>query len=315
MPSRPWTAADIPDLRGRTAVVTGANSGLGLETTRELARKGARVVMACRSRDRAEDARADVASDVPGADLAVEVLDLASLDSVRDFAGRYGDTYDRLDVLCCNAGIMAVPRSETEDGFETQFGVNVLGHFALAGLLLGALRETAHSRVVWLSSTAAWFGSVRFGDLNAERDYDRWRAYNQSKLADLMLALEMNRRLQNAGATTLSIAAHPGLSNTNLQTTSVEKNGSVLEKAMYELGMDRVAMTAAEGALPQLRAATDPFARGGAFYGPKHRMRGEPVETNPPGAALDLGARAHLWAECERLTGVAVLTDAALAER
>ena len=134
MPSRPWTAADIPDLSGRTAVVTGANSGLGLETTRELARKGARVVMACRSRDRAERARDDVRRDVPDADLSVELLDLASLDSVGAFAERFGD--GRLDVLYCNAGIMAIPRSETDDGFETQFGVNVLGHFALAGRLL-----------------------------------------------------------------------------------------------------------------------------------------------------------------------------------
>ena len=309
MPSRPWTAADIPDLTGRTAVVTGANSGLGLETTRELARKGAHVVMACRNEDKAKRARAEVRRDVPDATVDVEVLDLASLDSVRGFAGRYGDAYDRLDLLYCNAGVMAIPRSETEDGFETQFGVNVLGHFALAGLLLDTLLDTDGSRVVWLSSMAAWSGSISFGDLQGEASYGRWSAYNQSKLADLMLAFEMNRRLQNAGTTTLSLAAHPGLSNTNLQAASVEKNDSAVEKALYSLGMDRVAMTAAEGALSQLRAGTDPFARGGAFYGPKYRMRGEPVETNPPGKALSLGARAHLWAECERLTGVPVLSD------
>ena len=293
--------------------MTGANSGLGLETTRELARKGARVVMACRSRDRAEDARADVERDVPGADLAIEILDLASLASVRDLAERYGSTYDRLDALCCNAGIMAIPRSETDDGFETQFGVNVLGHFALTGLLLDDLLGTEGSRVVWLSSMAAWMGSIHFNDLQGEASYDRWRAYNQSKLADLMLALEMNRRLQNAGSTTLSLAAHPGLSNTNLQSTSVEKNGSLVEKAMYSLGMDRIAMAPAEGVLPQLRAMADPFARGGAFYGPHGRMRGKPVEVNPPTSALDLGVRAHLWAECERLTGVEMLSEAALA--
>ena len=307
MPSRPWTAADIPDLSGRTAVVTGANSGLGLETTRELARKGARVVMACRNRDKAEAARADVLRDAPGATVDVEVLDLASLDSVRAFAERFGD--GRLDVLYCNAGVMAIPRSETDDGFETQFGVNVLGHFALVGRLLDALLATDGSRVVWLSSMAAWTGTIAFGDLQGRESYSRWGAYNQSKLADLMLAFEMNRRLQNAGATTLSVAAHPGLSNTNLQQTSAEKSGSVVEKALYSLGMDRVAMTAAEGALPQLRAGTDPFARGGAFYGPKHRARGVPVEVNPPGRALSLGQRAHLWAECERLTGVSALSD------
>lgn len=309
MPSRSWTAAAIPDLTGRTAVVTGANSGLGLETTRELARKGARVVMACRNEGKAKHARAEVRRDVPDAAVDVEVLDLASLDSVRDFAERFGSAYDRLDLLYCNAGVMAVPRSETDDGFETQFGVNVLGHFALAGRLLDALLATEGSRVVWLSSLAAWSGSISFGDLQGRERYGRWSAYNQSKLADLMLALEMNRRLQNAGATALSLAAHPGLSNTNLQQTSAEESGSALEKALYGLGMDRVAMTAAEGALPQLRAGTDPFARGGAFFGPKYKMRGAPVETNPPSGALRPGTRARLWAECERLTGVSMLSD------
>ena len=309
MPSRSWTAADIPDLSGRTAVVTGANSGLGLETTRELARKGAHVVMACRNEDKARRARAEVRRDVPAAAVDVEIVDLASLDSVRDFAGRFSNVYDRLDLLYCNAGIMAIPRGETEDGFETQFGVNVLGHFALTGLLLNVLLETDGSRVVWLSSMAAWSGSISFGDLQGRESYGRWSAYNQSKLADLLLAFEMNRRLQNAGTATLSLAAHPGLSNTNLQETSAEKSGSVVEKALYSLGMDRIAMTQAEGALPQLRAGTDPFARGGAFYGPDHRMRGKPVEVNPPARALDMGVRAHLWAECERLTDVPMLSD------
>ncbi len=307
MPTRPWTADDIPDLTGRTAVVTGANSGLGLETTRELARKGAHVVMACRSEDRARSARAEVRRDVPGAKLDVEILDLARLDSVRQFAEGYA--HDRLDVLYCNAGIMAIPRSETDDGFETQFGVNVLGHFALVGRLLGRLLATDDSRVVWLSSMAAWSGKIHFQDLQGEESYGRWRAYNQSKLADLMLGIDMNRRLQAAGETTISVIAHPGLSNTDLQSTSAEKSDSFVEKALYSLTMDRIAMTAAEGALPQLRAGTDPFARGGAFYGPNHKMRGVPVEVNPPERALNPGARAHLWRVCEELTGVAYLSD------
>lgn len=307
MPTRPWTAADIPDLTGRTAVVTGANSGLGLETTRELARKGAHVVMACRSEDRARRARAEIRQDVPDATLDVEILDLASLDSVRQFAEGYD--HDRLDVLYCNAGLMAIPRSETEDGFETQFGVNVLGHFALVGRLLDRLLATEGGRVVWLSSMAAWSGKIDFRDLQGERSYGRWRAYNQTKLADLMLGIDMNRRLQAAGETTISLAAHPGLSNTNLQSASVEENGSVIEKAIYSVTMDRIAMTQAEGALPQLRAGTDPFACGGAFYGPDHRMRGVPVEVNPPSQALNPGARAHLWAVCENLTGVSFLSD------
>ena len=307
--ARHWSPSDIPDLTGRTAVVTGANSGLGKETTRELARKGARVVMACRSEDRARRARAEILRDVGEADVVVELLDLASLDSVRQFAETVRSTYDRLDVLYCNAGIMAIPRSETADGFETQFGVNVLGHFALVGRLLPLLEATEGSRTVWLSSMAAWPGKISFSDLQGERSYGRWRAYNQTKLADLMLAYEMNRRLQDAGSSSVALAAHPGLSNTDLQSTSVEKNGSKIEGLAYSLLMDRLAMTPLQGALPQLRAGTDPRARGGAFYGPRYRMRGHAVEVNPPTQALDAKVRARLWAACEDLTDVSFLSE------
>ena len=307
--ARHWSPSDIPDLTGRTAVVTGANSGLGKETTRELARKGARVVMACRSEDRARRARAEILRDVGEADVVVELLDLASLDSVRQFAETVRSTYDRLDVLYCNAGIMAIPRSETADGFETQFGVNVLGHFALVGRLLPLLEATEGSRTVWLSSMAAWPGKISFSDLQGERSYGRWRAYNQTKLADLMLAYEMNRRLQDAGESSVALAAHPGLSNTDLQATSAEKSDSTIESVFYSLTMDRIAMTALQGALPQLRAGTDPRARGGAFYGPRYKMRGHAVEVNPPTKALDAKVRARLWRECERLTGVSFLSD------
>jgi len=287
-------------------VVTGANSGLGLETTRALARKGARVVMACRSRDRAQAARADVLADIPEADLVIGSLDLASLDSVRAFAEGFSEK--RLDLLVCNAGIMAIPRSETADGFETQFGVNVLGHFALAGRLLPRLLATDGSRTVWLSSMAAWPGKIRFSDLQGAKRYGRWSAYNQSKLADLMLGLDMNRRLQAAGAASLAMVAHPGFSNTDLQTTSVAKNGSKVEGLFYDVFMDRVAMSAAEGAEAQLRAATDPQARGGAVYGPRFRMRGPAVEVAPPKQALDAATRARLWTACEEATGVAFLS-------
>jgi protochlorophyllide reductase len=306
---RPWSTSDIPDLSGRTAVVTGANSGLGKATARELARRGAHVVMACRSRDRAEDARADLLAEVPDADLPVELLDLASLVSVEAFAKRFADEYDRLDLLYCNAGIMAVPRGETEDGFEMQFGVNVLGHFALIGRLLPMLLDTEASRVVTLSSMAAWSGKIYFDDLGLERSYGRWKAYNQSKLADLMLALELDRRLHARGATSKALAAHPGLSNTDLQTTSVSKNGSKAEELFYSLTMDRIAQTPARGAEPQLRAGTDPLARGGAFYGPKYFLRGHAVEISTPRAALDARARVQLWDACQQLTGVATLSD------
>ena len=307
--ARHWSLSDIPGLAGRTAVVTGANSGLGKATARELARAGARVVMACRSPARAEAARQDIRREVPGAALDVEILDLASLDSVRRFAERVQEQHDRLDVLYCNAGIMAIPRSETEDGFETQFGVNVLGHFALVGRLLPLLQATPGSRTVWLSSLAAWGGKISFSDLQLEQSYGRWKAYNQSKLADLMLALEMNRRLQDAGSDSVALAAHPGFSNTDLQSTSVEKNGSKAEALFYALAMDRLAMTPEQGALPQLRAGTDPRARGGAFYGPRRWMRGHAVEVNPPTQALDARVRARLWAACEQLTGVSFLSE------
>ncbi len=309
--SQPWSTSDIPNLSGRTAVVTGANSGLGKETTRELARHGARVVMACRSRDRAEQAHAEILADVPDADLVIELLDLASLASVADFAERFTSEYDRLDLLYCNAGIMAIPRGETKDGFEMQFGVNVLGHFALVGHLLPILLATENSRIIALSSMAAWSGKLHFDDLNLERSYGRWKAYNQSKLADLMLTFELDHRLHERGETTKALAAHPGLSNTDLQTTSVEKNGSKIEELLYGLTMDRIAQTAAQGAEPQLRAGTDPLARGGAFYGPKHYFRGRAVEVNPPKAALDAAARARLWEACEQLTGVSYLSNGA----
>ena len=306
---RHWSPSDIPDLAGRTAVVTGANSGLGKETTRELARAGARVVMACRSEARAQTARAEILRDVGEAEIEVGALDLADLGSVRRFAEAAPERLGRLDLLYCNAGIMAVPRSETADGFETQFGVNVLGHFALVGQLLPLLLATEGSRTVWLSSLAAWSGSIHLQDLQLARGYGRWTAYNQSKLADLMLAVEMNRRLQNEGAASVALAAHPGLSNTDLQTTSVEKTGSKVEGLLYSLTMDRVAMTPLQGALPQLRAGTDPRARGGAFYGPRYKVRGHAVEVNPPTAALDAKVRAQLWTACEGLTDVPFLSE------
>ena len=312
-----WTEADIPDLSGRTAVVTGANSGLGKATAQALAAHGAAVVMACRSRQRADDACAEIRQAVPDADLVVEQLDLARLDSVERFAGQFHERHGRLDLLYCNAGIMAIPRSETEDGFETQFGVNVLGHFALAGRLLPMLLETEGSRTVWLSSMAAWFGHLRFSDLQGKKGYGRWKAYNQSKLADLMLGLEMNARLQAQGAASMALVAHPGLSNTDLQTTSVEQSSGTLEakveRFFYGLTMDRLAMTGAEGARPQLRAGTDPHARGGAFYGPRHQMRGRAVEINPPKQALSAPKRTRLWSACEDLTGVSFLSEKASA--
>ena len=310
---RPWTRADIPDLSGKTAIVTGANSGLGKATAEALAANGCAVVMACRSRQRADEARADIRQRHPDADLTVEMLDLSRLESVQSFAEAFLDGHARLDLLYCNAGVMAVPRRTTEDGFETQFGVNVLGHFALAGRLLPMLLKTEGSRTIWLSSLAAWMGTLRFHDLQGETSYGRWQAYNQSKLADLMLGLEMNARLQAAGAASMALVAHPGLTHTDLQSTSVEESSGKVEAKvegfLYGLTMERLAMTPEEGARPQLRAGTDPQARGGAFYGPRHQMRGRAVEVNPPKQALSAGKRGRLWRACEELTGVSFLSE------
>src|SRR4249919_3584156 len=213
--STKWTADQIPDQTGRTAVVTGANSGLGLSTARELARAGAHVVLACRNLEKGQAALAEVGS---GAEL--EALDLASLDSVKGFAERFLASHDGLDLLINNAGLMAPPRGVTADGFELQFGTNVLGHFALTGRLLEALEGREDARVVTLSSNASKLGKIHFDDLQLERRYNRWRAYNQSKLGDLMLALELDRRLRAAGSTVRSFGAHPGYSATNLQSAA-----------------------------------------------------------------------------------------------
>src|SRR5829696_5851911 len=209
-----WDAKDIPDQSGRTAVVTGANSGLGLVTTRELARAGARVVMACRNLTKGEAARREIEAAVPGAALELEELDLSSLDSVRAFADRFDGG---LDLLVNNAGVMATPRRRTADGFELQFGTNHLGHFALTELLLPAMEGRPDARVVTLSSTAHRTGRIAFDNLSGDRRYFRWRAYGQAKLANLLFALELERRLRAAGSTIKSMAAHPGYAATNLQ--------------------------------------------------------------------------------------------------
>ncbi len=225
-----WTAGDVPDQRGRTIAITGANSGLGLETTRELARNGATVIMATRSTERGEEAARDVREDVPDADLRVEECDLANLESVRSVADRLAD--EPIDVLINNAGVMAIPRSETDDGFETQFGVNHLGHFALTGLLLETLTtdEGEPARVVTVSSGVHERGEIDFDDLQSADAYDKWAAYAQSKLANVLFAYELERRFLTAGMNAESMAVHPGYANTRLQFRGPERSGSRLRK-------------------------------------------------------------------------------------
>ncbi|QFU81678.1 oxidoreductase [Natronorubrum aibiense] len=300
-----WTAADIPPQHDRTVIVTGANSGIGLETTREIARNGATVIMACRDTDRGEDAARDVRSDVPDADLRIEDCDLARLESIRAFADRLGD--DPVDVLINNAGTMAIPRRETADGFETQFGVNHLGHFALTGLALENLRTDGSkpARVVTVSSGLHERGELEFDDLQSERDYDRWDAYSQSKLANVCFAYELERRFRAGGVNARSVAVHPGYADTRLQSRSVEDRGRVA-RAATRLANTVLAQSAERGALPTLYAATAPDVEGGGYYGPGGlmNMRGTPERQASSDRSYDRETARRLWTVSSDLTGV-----------
>jgi NAD(P)-dependent dehydrogenase (short-subunit alcohol dehydrogenase family) len=300
--SAKWTAEQIPDQSGRTAIVTGANSGLGLATARELARAGARVVLACRDTAKGRTAQAEIEAAVPGADLRLEALDLASLDSVRAFSGRVGGDPAGLDLLINNAGVMATPRRHTDDGFELQFGTNHLGHFALTGLLLGELEGRDDARVVTLSSGAHRIGRIAFDDLGGERRYFRWSAYGQSKLANLLFALELDRRLRAAGSTVKSLAAHPGYAATNLQTAGPP----LVDALIMRVGNALIAQSEDMGALPTLYAATEPGLEGGTFVGPDGfaEQRGHPKPVAPNSAARDEAVARRLWEVSERMTGV-----------
>jgi NAD(P)-dependent dehydrogenase (short-subunit alcohol dehydrogenase family) len=300
--SSKWTADQIPDQSGRTAVVTGGNSGLGLETTRQLARAGARVVLACRDTAKGEAARKRIRADVPDGDIEVAALDLASLASVRDFAERIGSQATGLDLLINNAGVMAPPRRETADGFELQFGTNHLGHFALTAQLLGAMEGREDPRVVTVSSGAHRMGKINFDDLQSERGYSRWRAYGQSKLANLLFAFELDRRLRAAGSPIKSLAAHPGYSATNLQSAAPP----FLDRMVMVFTNKLLAQSAEMGALPQLYAATNPEAEGGTYIGPDGiaEQRGHPKPVGSSAAARNEETARRLWEVSEELTGV-----------
>ncbi|HET8821427.1 MAG TPA: oxidoreductase [Thermoleophilaceae bacterium] len=297
-----WDASRIPGQTGRVAVVTGANSGLGLVTARELARAGAQVVLACRNLEKGRAALADVGRAATGPAPELEELDLASLDSVRAFAERFRSKHDRLDLLVNNAGVMAPPRRRTADGFELQFGTNHLGHFALTGLLLPAMEGREDARVVTLSSNAHKFGRIAFDNLSGDRRYFRWRAYGQSKLANLLFALELDRRLRASGSTVKSLAAHPGYAATNLQSAAAP----LVDRLVMKLGNATVAQNDEMGALPQLYAATEPGLEGGTYVGPDGpgEQRGYPTTVRPSGAARDERAARRLWEVSEELTGV-----------
>jgi NAD(P)-dependent dehydrogenase (short-subunit alcohol dehydrogenase family) len=296
-----WTAKDIPDQHGRVAVVTGANGGLGLEVARELARKGASVLMAARNQAKARAALQEIAADVPDADLKVYELDLAALDSVRACAAAVLTDHPRIDLLVNNAGVMGIPRQSTADGLEMQLGVNHLGHFVLTRHLLPALLAGTAGRVVSVTSFARFIGrGVRADDPPQPSRYETWTVYGRAKLANLVFAMELQQRLAAAGALVRSLAAHPGLAHTDLQKRSVRETGSALSR-FWALAARRVGMAPDRAALVLLRAATDPAARGGELYGPRWFTFGAPVRR--PALGRPGRAGQNLWVYSERATG------------
>jgi NAD(P)-dependent dehydrogenase (short-subunit alcohol dehydrogenase family) len=301
-----WTADQIPGQGGRTAVVTGATSGLGLVTARELARAGADVVLAVRDVALGDAVAQEIRAAAPTASVSVTPLDLADLGSIRAFAAAFGERHPRLDLLVNNAGVMATPRRRTADGFELQLGTNHLGHFALTGLLLPQLLAGPEPRVVTVSSRAHRMGRIDPDDLAELGDggrYGRWRAYGRSKLANLLFAFELQRRADVAGVPLLSVAAHPGLAATNLQLAGPRMEGSALRERAAALANRLFAQSAEAGALPILFAATTPVP-GGAFVGPDgpFEARGHPRLVGASAAARDPVAAARLWAASEELT-------------
>ncbi|WP_078284331.1 SDR family NAD(P)-dependent oxidoreductase [Mycobacteroides chelonae] len=296
-----WSTADIPDQTGRVAIITGANTGLGLETARALAAAGAQVVLAVRDLDKGAAAVEEIGKTTPADNLALQRLDLSSLSDIRSAAEQLGDQYPQIDLLINNAGVMYPPKGNTADGFELQFGTNHLGHFALTALLLENLTTVRGSRVVTVSSNGHKFrAAIHFDDLQWERDYSRVGAYAQSKLANLLFTYELQRRLQAAGAETVALAAHPGASGTELMR-HITFGPEALSAAALKL-----AQSPAMGALPSLRAATDPTAVGGQYYGPSGfgEFRGYPKVVKSTRQSHDQALQQRLWSVSEELTGV-----------
>jgi NAD(P)-dependent dehydrogenase (short-subunit alcohol dehydrogenase family) len=297
-----WGEQNVPSQQGRIAVITGANAGLGFEAARVLSGKGAKVILACRNTAKGEEAARRLRALHPQADVVVEKLDTSDLASVRTCADRILFAYPRIDLLINNAGIMATPHEKSKDGFEMQLATNHLGHFALTGLLLPNLRDVPGSRIVAVASIAAQSGKIDFDDLMGERRYDAWKAYNQSKLANLMFGQELQRRLDRAGARTIAAIGHPGASLTNLFSTP---GGGIAKKILSPL-MRPFFQEADRGVLPILFAATAPEAIPGAYYGPDRfrEMKGEVSYASIPRASTRLDTAERLWRVSEELTGV-----------
>jgi len=301
-----WTANDIPDLSGKTIVVTGGNSGIGYEAALEFARKRAEVILACRDLGKARTAAAQISASAPGVKVDVMELDLSNLASVRGFSDAFHLQHQALHVLCNNAGVMAIPYRQTADGFEMQFGTNHLGHFALTGLLLDRLLGTEGARVVNVSSNGHRFGSIRFDDLQWKNGYRKWRAYGQSKLANLLFTLELQRKVDAAGKKLLCVACHPGYAATNLGAVGPKMSGQSVMGYLFEVGNQYLAQSAAMGALPTEYAAVAPDVHGGDYIGPDGmgELWGNPVHVGRSATAQDAAVASRLWEVSEQLTNV-----------
>ncbi|MFD5441831.1 oxidoreductase [Streptomyces tendae] len=308
--TRRWTTSAVPDLTGRVAVVTGGNGGLGLETSKVLAAAGAHVVMAARNAQKAAGAASAIRTASPHASVEIVPLNLADLSSVREAADTISDRHAAVDLLINNAGLMAMPRSVTTDGFETQLGVNHLGHWALTARLLRPLLRADAARVVSVTSTAHHMGrSIDPGDPHLEQSYSAWSAYGRSKLANYHFGIGLQRLFQQSGVAAQSLLAHPGLSDTGLMETSVAGGDSGVFGKALRAAAPRIGMPAASGALPQLRAATDPHAQGGDFYGPMFVNNGSPTK-RPVLRRIGLDTSiSRLWDLSTRLTGLPIDVD------
>ena len=301
-----WTAQDIPDLEGKTIVVTGANSGLGFEASKMFAENNAELVMACRSIERGKNAKEEIEEEIEDPDLEVKKLNLADLESVKDFAEEFKANHDELDILCNNAGVMAIPREETEDGFEKQFGVNHLGHFALTTHLFPALKEAQEARVVTQSSGLHEKGDIDFENLMHEKEYSPQQVYADSKLANLLFAYELDRKIRREGLDMRSVAVHPGYAATNLQTRGAEKSGNKVKKYAMKAMNKVLAQSAEKGALPMIYAAVSKQAESGDYIGPGGiaNMRGLPEKQESSEASYSRETAEELWAVSEELTGI-----------
>lgn len=295
-----WTKNDIPGLNGKVFIITGANSGIGYESSLELAEKGATVVMACRNSEKAQRAMERIKTAVPAAKVETLELDLASLKSIQDFANTFKKKYDRLDVLINNGGPVIAARSLTRDGFESHFGVGHLGHFALTALLLDVILKTPSSRIVTVGSRMHVNAIMAWDDLMSEGSYDPMKAYPQSMLAKILFAFELSRRLDANGRTTKSIAVHPGLA----KTSWADNNLSGLMKIIAKLMSAATYQSAAMGALPLLYAAVDQNVKSGGYYGPENDTKGYPVEVKASDSAYNEADAKRLWELSEKLTGV-----------